>query len=147
MQFFWDELLSYFRAGGIVMPPLAIATMVLWYALGYRAVTLNRGNPRSGRVLIRRYLAGERKFREPKGIIDSIVVMGLRVVLDNPSHRQDIRPMIDDAVMPIEGQLFRGKALVKSIVSVAPLAGLLGTVMGMIETFDSLGDGALFAHV
>ena len=33
----------------------------------------------------------------------------------------------------------------KSIVIVAPLAGLLGTVAGMIETFDALGDGALFA--
>ena len=29
---------------------------------------------------------------------------------------------------------------------IAPIAGLLGTVTGMIETFDSLGDMALFTQ-
>ena len=35
--------------------------------------------------------------------------------------------------------------MIKSVVIIAPLAGLLGTVSGMIETFDSLGDRTLFA--
>ena len=36
--------------------------------------------------------------------------------------------------------------MIRTIVTVAPLAGLLGTVIGMIETFDSLGDMALFSQ-
>jgi biopolymer transport protein ExbB len=36
--------------------------------------------------------------------------------------------------------------LITTIVTAAPLLGLLGTVVGMIETFDSLGDMTLFSQ-
>ena len=36
--------------------------------------------------------------------------------------------------------------LARSVVIVAPLAGLLGTVSGMIETFDALADMTLFSQ-
>ena len=36
--------------------------------------------------------------------------------------------------------------LITTIVMVAPLLGLLGTVIGMIETFDSLGDMSLYSQ-
>ena len=49
------------------------------------------------------------------------------------------------ALIPIRQRLGTFKVLVRTIVVLAPLAGLLGTVAGMIETFDSLGDRALFA--
>jgi biopolymer transport protein ExbB len=40
----------------------------------------------------------------------------------------------------------RHRQTVRSIVVVAPLLGLLGTVIGMIETFESLQDSALFSQ-
>lgn len=53
-----------------------------------------------------------------------------------------------DGVEPVERQveLTRFRVLIRAIVMVAPLAGLLGTVDGMIETFDALGDMALFTQ-
>ena len=36
--------------------------------------------------------------------------------------------------------------LITTVVMIAPLLGLLGTVSGMIETFASLGDGALHSQ-
>ncbi len=144
MEYFWEELIGYFESGGIVMPPLAIATVVLWYALGYRYMVLQRGNRRSARILIARYLNGYE--REPNGIVDSAVVKGLRVLFDNRALKGEMRALLDDQLASIESSLFSGKALIKSIVSVAPLGGLLGTVIGMIETFDSLGDGALYSQ-
>ena len=80
MKQFWQELLGYFASGGIVMPPLAIATAILWYALGYRWMVLQRGSPRSPRVLIQRYAKGRKK--EPRGTIDSAVVLGIRLLID-----------------------------------------------------------------
>ena len=144
MEYFWEELIGYFESGGIVMPPLAIATVVLWYALGYRYMVLQRGNRRSARILIARYLNGYE--REPNGIVDSAVEKGLRVLFDNRALKGEMRALLDDQLASIESSLFSGKALIKSIVSVAPLGGLLGTVIGMIETFDSLGDGALYSQ-
>ena len=36
--------------------------------------------------------------------------------------------------------------MIKTIVVLAPLVGLLGTVMGMIETFDALQSSSMFAQ-
>lgn len=38
------------------------------------------------------------------------------------------------------------RATVESIIAIAPLLGLLGTVIGMIETFEALGDMSLFSQ-
>lgn len=37
-------------------------------------------------------------------------------------------------------------SLIKSLLMIAPLLGLLGTVSGMIETFDSMGDMQLYSQ-
>lgn len=133
--------LGYVDAGGFVMPPLVLGTLILWYALGYRFLTLQRGSVRSVRVLFERYRAG--LARKPRGIVDTAVVEGLRLAR---MHRNNLRRVLDDAFADIERELRRGRTLINSIVAVAPLAGLLGTVTGMIETFDSLGDMSLFAQ-
>lgn len=51
-----------------------------------------------------------------------------------------------ELLAPIRADLDRHRTLVKSITLVAPLAGLLGTVTGMIETFDSLGSMTMFSR-
>ncbi len=58
--------------------------------------------------------------------------------------------MIDEAVVREIPLLEKGQSLVKLLVAVAPLLGLLGTVTGMIETFQSIslfgtGDPKLMA--
>ena len=40
----------------------------------------------------------------------------------------------------------RYSVLVKTIVVLAPLIGLLGTVVGMIETFDALQNNVMFSQ-
>ncbi len=135
------SLLDYVHSGGFIMWPLVIGTFVLWYALGYRLLTLQRGSARSVRVLVERYRNGEQ--REPRGVIDGAVVRGLELAR---MRRVELRRVLDDAFSDVEGQLGRGRILIASIVAVAPLAGLLGTVTGMIETFDSLADMSLFSQ-
>ena len=48
------EVAAYVDAGGWVMPPLLAATLVLWFAIGYRFAALRRGSQRDVRNLIRR---------------------------------------------------------------------------------------------
>lgn len=59
--------------------------------------------------------------------------------------------LIDEAVMREIPKLTRGEALIKLLAGIAPLLGLLGTVVGMIITFQSIslfgtGDPKLMAN-
>lgn len=136
------KLLQYMELGGFVMPPLALGTLILWYFLGLRSQTLTRGNRRSARVLVERYLAGY--DRVPTGVIDTSIVWGINLMRAN--YGRELRPILEDAFSEFNRELTRGKVVIRVIVTTAPLAGLLGTVIGMIETFDSLGEMELFSQ-
>ncbi len=137
-----DRILFYIEQGGFIMYPLAISTFFLWYGLGYRYSVLQRGNRRSVRVLVERYRAGY--ARKPEGIIDEAVVRGIAIV--QSCRPEDARDLLDEAFLPYEMRLKKFSVMVNTIVIVAPLMGLLGTVTGMIETFDSLADRSLFSQ-
>jgi biopolymer transport protein ExbB len=136
-----NDFRFYFEVGGYVMPPLVLATVVLWFAIGYRFAALKRGNIRSVRRIIQKYPEG--LDREPRGIIEKAIQQGQSIA---GSRRGDLRRLLDDAFWPLERDVARFHKLIMTIVAVAPLMGLLGTVVGMIETFDSLGDMSLFAQ-
>jgi len=57
-----------------------------------------------------------------------------------------LRQLLDDTFYSYRKDLSKYKNLVKTVVVVAPLIGLLGTVIGMIETFDSLASMSLFSQ-
>jgi len=137
-----NDLAYFFEVGGYVMPPLMLSTVILWFAIGYRAMALRRGSARSVRRLIRR-ISKEGAPRQPKGLLDRAVLRGLMIVERRP---EPLRRHLDDAFADLERTTRRFHTLIFTIVAVAPLMGLLGTVVGMIETFDSLGDMSLFAQ-
>ena len=138
---FFSKFLFYFEAGGYVMPPLVIITVILWYMLGYRYHVLKRGNTRSVRVLLEKYQQGY--DRAPSGIIDDAIVKALAVA---EKQKDDLRRYLEDVFFDHRREIARYSRTVKILVAVAPLAGLLGTVTGMIETFDSLGSMSLFSQ-
>lgn len=132
------ELSAYMAEGGFVMPPLIICTFVLWYGLGDRALFLRRG------------FRGDFGLRISQGSVPKRGVLGqawasVKKVEDRTLDEADQSAAFYEALYPLKRSLNRNRVLVKSIVIIAPLAGLLGTVSGMIETFDSLGNQALFA--
>jgi len=138
---FIERLSGYTESGGWVMGPLFAIAAVLWFAIGYRFFTLRRGNRRSVRVLVERYEEGYR--RKPGGIVDGAVVRALEIVR---GPGENLRRRLDAGLSAFEVEIERFSTLVKGLVAAAPLLGLLGTVIGMIETFDSLGDMSLFSQ-
>ncbi len=137
------EVLSYFEKGGFVMYPLAAGTLILWYFLGYRFLTLQRGSLRSVQKLIYRVL--EKKEKPHRGLVDQAVSICVHAARANQGQ-EHMRDVFDDACAGVQVKLKEGRSIILAIVTVAPLAGLLGTVIGMIETFDSLADMALFSR-
>ncbi|HIP20181.1 MAG TPA: MotA/TolQ/ExbB proton channel family protein [Sulfurimonas sp.] len=134
----------YMNSGGaLIMYPLFILVFALWYGLGYRYHTIKRGTKKSIRVLIRKFASGKRS--EARGFIDSAVVDGLNI-RQATSDTKILRKLLDDSFYWYRRDLVKYKNLVKTVVVVAPLIGLLGTVIGMIETFDSLASMSLFSQ-
>jgi len=63
----------------------------------------------------------------------------LYVSSDNPdTDPKNLELQIDEAILREIPRLSRGEGLVKLIAGVAPLLGLLGTVVGMIATFQAI---------
>lgn len=137
----WEAIGAYLQQGGAVMWPLLGCTVVLWFALGYRWMLLNRGTDKSVRVLINGFLRG--KPRKPKGIVDQAVERGIAL---QAQQRPYLRERLDDAFSDYLSDIKRYRITISTAVAIAPLLGLLGTVTGMIETFDSLGDMTLFSQ-
>ncbi|MCB1601785.1 MAG: MotA/TolQ/ExbB proton channel family protein [Lysobacterales bacterium] len=132
---------AYLQNGGLVMPPLVLCVVVLWFAIGWRWVTLNRGGAKSVRVLINNRLRD--KPRVLKGIVDTAVNQGVALWAE---HKPYLRERLDEAFGHYQSEIKRYSLVVSTIVAIAPLLGLLGTVIGMIETFNSLGDMTLFSQ-
>lgn len=136
-----EELWSYWEGGGFVMPPLVFGTVILWFALGWRFVSLKRGSSDRLREIVASGAEGDLEGRS--GVLVRAARRGIALARMSSGS---LRPLLDDAFRGFDDEMDRFSTLVTGIVAAAPLAGLLGTVTGMIETFDSLGDMALFAQ-
>ena len=143
LQSLFDQFLLYMQSGGVVMWPLFVLVIILWYALGYRFHTLKRGSKKSVRVLIRKFASGKRT--EPRGLIDGAILDALAVAKGGYAQ-QELRYFLEDTFYAYRERLKKYRKTINAIVAVAPLIGLLGTVIGMIETFDSLGSMTLFGQ-
>ena len=139
----FKQFLVYMQSGGLVMWPLFILVLILWYGLGYRYHTIQRGTKKSVRVLIRKFATGKRV--KPRGMIDSAVVDGLKIYNEIKDSKFK-RKLLEDRFYTYKKELGKYKKLVQTVVVIAPLIGLLGTVIGMIETFDSLASMSLFSQ-
>lgn len=138
-----EGFFDYMGSGGFVMWPLFFAAMFLWFGLGFRFHTLKRGSQKSVRTLIRKY--HENKRTKVVGIIDSAIQDAMEIVAEYGRSRM-ARKLIDDTFYEYEVTIRKYSKMVMTLVAIAPLIGLLGTVIGMIETFDSLASASLFSQ-
>jgi len=143
ISIYLEGFLEYMHSGGFVMWPLLLAAMFLWFGLGYRFHTLKRGSKKSVRTLIRKY--EEHKRTKVAGMIDSAIQDAMAIVREFGANKS-ARKLIDDRFYEYEVALNKYSKMVMTLVAIAPLIGLLGTVVGMIETFDSLASASLFSQ-
>ena len=142
----FSNFIDYMNSGGFVMWPLFIANFFMWYGIGYRFHTLRKRNIGSVRRLVYKHKRKKQKKRI-KGILDMAINEAIQIKKRYPQLEQhSLRMFLDDMLFKYKQEIKRYSRLVKVIVIVAPLTGLLGTVVGMIETFDSMASMTLFSQ-
>ena len=134
-------LKELFNTGGMVMPPLFICALLLWYGMGYRFWLLKETGIRSIRDTLQTYQKNDNK--SPESIIEHAVQQGIQL---KKTGFKNLHRHLDAAFYDYKKEIGRFTVLIRVIIIISPLLGLLGTVIGMIETFDSLATMTLFSQ-
>ena len=134
---------SYFLKGGPVMWPLLLLsilgiTVAIWRWVALRQAT--RNVPELLRELRGRLVAGDvagavKVCESARGPVASIVKAGL---LRHGRAKDEIEMGLQDASAHELAVLERGLPVLATTATIAPLLGFLGTVTGMINSFDAL---------
>ena len=131
--------------GGLAMWVLFFLNLMLWYGLGYRRLTMRRPSMDNIWLKVSRYVKEGGKS-ECRSIVDYAIVDSLQAASEALAIGKRPRKYIEDALWPYLRSIKKYSVLVKTIVVLAPLIGLLGTVAGMIETFDALQNNVMFSQ-
>jgi len=142
---FIERFVDLMNTGGMVMWVLFVLNIFLWYGLGYRYLILKRNTKGSIRRLIEKHeKRGE--AQDMRGILDFAVADALKAAQGARQIGVSMRKHIEGALSPYYSDSSKYSILVKTIIVLAPLIGLLGTVIGMIETFDALQNSSMFSQ-
>lgn len=138
------NLLDKFNQGGPVMWPLLIFSVLAlavaierFFALRKARVNVNEFLARVRKALmVNRSLRDAVKICEQyQGPVASVLKAGL---LKFGQPKEDVEKTIENAALFEMGRLERGLPFLATTANISPLLGFLGTVTGMINSFDAL---------
>jgi biopolymer transport protein ExbB len=136
-------MLEFVIKGGLVMVPLLLCSVISLSIIVERCLSLRRNRILKYDVLQRiEELLRDRKIPEASTLCkrypSSMTRILLAAILNHDKSRQEIKEIIEDAGRQEVPVLERYLTILGTIASIAVLLGLLGTVTGMIRTFNSI---------
>lgn len=126
--------LEYLVQGGWVMFPLIVCSLIMWTLIGERLYFFHRLSRQdiSIQVAIRLMGGGEPPPQEARGLRARIVSSFVR----QRTGRSDLdKSILRHCAQRQRPGIHRYLAVIAVLAAVAPLLGLLGTVIGMVDTF------------
>ena len=135
------ETISYLSRGGIVMIPLLLSSIIGLAIIIEKIFTLRRSKILIPEIIsVIESISSEKDIRlaqticeRNKGPFANIVLTGLR---NQHLGKEEVKELIEDQGRQEVRSLQVGLTSLETIAAVAPLLGLLGTVLGMIKVFN-----------
>jgi biopolymer transport protein ExbB len=136
-------MLEFVVKGGPVMVPLLLCSVISLSIIVERCLSLRRRRILKYDVLQRiEELLRDRKIPEASTLCkrypSSMTRILLAAILNHDKSRQEIKEILEDAGRQEIPVLERYLTILGTIASISVLLGLLGTVMGMIRTFNAI---------
>ncbi len=133
-------MLELFERGGIMMYPLLFASVVALIFIIERAMAL-----RKRKIIIPEIISVVENFATEKDVEFAKNICTkysgplpnlINIALENSTlPKAEIRELLEDQGRQDIRSLEKGLGLLETIAAIAPLMGLLGTVIGMIQVF------------
>ena len=142
------DAFRFLLLGGPIMWPLFVCAGVSLYVMIERAVAIGRAATDNEALLegVRRLL-GEGRTPEAlalcegtRGPVASLVASGIR---NRDLDADAIERAMEELALRETPVLYRRLGVLDTIITIAPLLGLLGTVTGMIKAFNVVGSVGL----
>ena len=135
----WGEM----QKGGVIGYVIMLLGAIALVLIALRAIFLKRAGASISRIIdaaaphvrAQRIDAAIDAVKQTKGSAARVVTAALRNIDRDREHLEDI---ISESILHESSHLNRFAGVITMIAGVAPLLGLLGTVTGMIQTFDVL---------
>jgi biopolymer transport protein ExbB len=141
--------MELFVHGGWIMWPILIVSFVAVTAVVERILFLMRENSRRQPERVEQMLEKVEKgdYDGARGIGESSTDYVAQILVSALTHREhSLTNAFTRAANQELNRYQRGIAVLDTCITMSPLLGLLGTVMGMMNTFGALGDGDIAAN-
>jgi len=138
-------MIELFDRGGIMMYPLALTSLIAVAYILERILAL-----RKRKILVPEIISIVENFSTLKDIdlantvcnkysgpLPNIVKLGLE---NHSLPKTELKEIIEDHGRQEARNLDRGLVVLETIAAIAPLMGLLGTVLGMVRVFEVIKD-------
>jgi len=131
------NITEYFIEGGVIMYPLLFVSIVMWILIINRIIFFKKMGKKyiSRKEALDYILSGnfdpdEMMYRDITGVI-------IGEFLKNRTCNSSLDAFImDEIILKVLYSLDKYLNLISILATIAPLLGLLGTVIGMVKTFD-----------
>lgn len=134
----------YFRmaemvsAGGLVMGPLIVVSVAMWLLIVERVLFFRRLYYKNMSTAVALQHIRDARLPDSTQYCGVVSLLVREVVAGTSGDPEMDRHLLDAAVAKISRRLTNYLSVIGVLAAVAPLLGLLGTVTGMIATFDVL---------